>query len=246
MAFLTWDGRATWEKAGKVSPTRAPHQFSTKYTDEETGLCYYGYRYYGPSRGGWLNRDPVEEGGGADLTAFVLNNPIRHTDRLGLSIENIKEDSLGVRPPGPIWAGQTWPSQWTTLAWVDPGVNPRPGSCFRVKTRGHATVSYWWSDRDSFNHEMVHVDITELHWGAIQQHAAQVEGLGCMCYDKAQCYADAATLFFQYITWRSEYQNRDFDCRTYGGTCEEARVAKSNTAEALRQYNEKTKKCKSL
>ncbi|HHS97404.1 MAG TPA: hypothetical protein ENK08_05820 [Chloroflexi bacterium] len=35
--------------------------FSTKYHDDETGLVYYGYRYYSPELGRWLNRDPIEE-----------------------------------------------------------------------------------------------------------------------------------------------------------------------------------------
>jgi RHS repeat-associated protein len=38
-----------------------PFRFSTKYQDEETGLVYYGYRYYDPSTGRWLNRDPLGE-----------------------------------------------------------------------------------------------------------------------------------------------------------------------------------------
>jgi RHS repeat-associated protein len=36
-----------------------PFRFSTKYTDDETGLVYYGYRYYAPSTGRWINRDPL-------------------------------------------------------------------------------------------------------------------------------------------------------------------------------------------
>ncbi len=33
-----------------------PFRFSTKYTDVETGLSYFGYRYYNPETGRWLNR----------------------------------------------------------------------------------------------------------------------------------------------------------------------------------------------
>ena len=40
-----------------------PHRFSTKYFDSETGLYYYGYRYYSPSLMRWLTRDPIEEQG---------------------------------------------------------------------------------------------------------------------------------------------------------------------------------------
>jgi RHS repeat-associated protein len=38
-----------------------PFRFSTKYQDEETGLLYYGYRYYQPVTGRWLSRDPIGE-----------------------------------------------------------------------------------------------------------------------------------------------------------------------------------------
>ena len=38
-----------------------PHRFSTKYYDAETDLYYYGYRYYSPSLGRWISRDPIEE-----------------------------------------------------------------------------------------------------------------------------------------------------------------------------------------
>jgi len=37
---------------------------STKYTDSETGLLYYGYRYYLPVVGRWLSRDPIGDVGG--------------------------------------------------------------------------------------------------------------------------------------------------------------------------------------
>jgi RHS repeat-associated protein len=35
------------------------YRFSTKYHDQETDLYYYGYRYYSPELGRWLNRDPL-------------------------------------------------------------------------------------------------------------------------------------------------------------------------------------------
>jgi RHS repeat-associated protein len=38
-------------------------RFSTKYQDHDTDLYYYGYRYYSPSMGRWLNRDPINENG---------------------------------------------------------------------------------------------------------------------------------------------------------------------------------------
>jgi len=60
------------------------HRFSTKQRDTETGLYYYGYRYYDPVTGRWPSRDPIEESGGVNLYAFVGNRPIYRFDRLGL------------------------------------------------------------------------------------------------------------------------------------------------------------------
>jgi len=60
-----------------------PFMFSTKFYDWETGLYYYGYRYYNPSTGRWLSRDPVEEKGGRNLYGFTCNNPINGIDKLG-------------------------------------------------------------------------------------------------------------------------------------------------------------------
>jgi RHS repeat-associated protein len=34
-----------------------PFRFSTKYCDDESGLVYYGYRYYSPTQGRWIGRD---------------------------------------------------------------------------------------------------------------------------------------------------------------------------------------------
>ena len=59
------------------------HRFSTKYFDPETGLYYYGYRFYSPSLMRWLNRDPIEEEGGNNLYAFCKNTCIDSFDPLG-------------------------------------------------------------------------------------------------------------------------------------------------------------------
>ena len=61
-----------------------PFGFSTKYTDNETDLVYYGYRYYSPALGRWLSRDPIEEQGGLNLYGFVNNDPVNAYDTLGL------------------------------------------------------------------------------------------------------------------------------------------------------------------
>ncbi len=61
------------------------YRFSTKYYDSETGLYYYGMRFYDPVLHRWLNRDPIEEQGGFNLYGFCENDPIMLTDYLGLN-----------------------------------------------------------------------------------------------------------------------------------------------------------------
>jgi RHS repeat-associated protein len=61
-----------------------PFRFSTKYWDDETGLGYWGYRYYSSKLGRWMSRDPLGQEGGLCLYAFVNNEPLADQDALGL------------------------------------------------------------------------------------------------------------------------------------------------------------------
>ena len=61
-----------------------PWRFSSRYTDDEIGRVYFGYRYYDPEHGRWLSRDPIEEDGGVNLYGFTMNNGVNYIDRLGL------------------------------------------------------------------------------------------------------------------------------------------------------------------
>ena len=78
-----------------------PFRFSTKYHDDETGLVYYGYRYYSPELGRWLRRDPIGERGGLNLYGFVRNAPLRYVDPFGAwetdiaSPEVVRTDEVG-------------------------------------------------------------------------------------------------------------------------------------------------------
>ena len=55
-------------------------RYSTKYYDKETGLYYYGKRYYSPTLRRWLTRDPIGEEGGANLYGFCKNDSISRVD----------------------------------------------------------------------------------------------------------------------------------------------------------------------
>jgi RHS repeat-associated protein len=67
-----------------------PIRFSTKYTDPESSLLYYGYRYYNPSTGRWMNRDPMGESGSLSLYCSMANDVVGRVDVLGLTTARAK------------------------------------------------------------------------------------------------------------------------------------------------------------
>jgi RHS repeat-associated protein len=78
-------------------------QFSSKYTDIETGFVYYGHRYYNPVLGRFFGRDPSGEKGGLHLYAFTQNDPIGKWDNLGLFPPNANAPYTGPGPFGVAW-----------------------------------------------------------------------------------------------------------------------------------------------
>jgi RHS repeat-associated protein len=52
---------------GSYAATNA-FTFSSRYTDRETNVVYFGHRYYDPQLGRWVSEDPVEERGRKALT----------------------------------------------------------------------------------------------------------------------------------------------------------------------------------
>ncbi len=78
-----------------------PFGFSTKLRDSETGLYYYGYRYYDPLTGKWLSRDPLGETSSCNLYSMVSSDPLNTVDVLGLF------DLEGDWTTGPYWL-ETW------------------------------------------------------------------------------------------------------------------------------------------
>ncbi|WP_176012867.1 RHS repeat domain-containing protein [Victivallis sp. Marseille-Q1083] len=63
-----------------------PFRFSSEFLDEETGLVYYNYRYYSPTLGRWISRDPIGEKGGLNLYGFIRNSIPLLTDKQGLKV----------------------------------------------------------------------------------------------------------------------------------------------------------------
>jgi RHS repeat-associated protein len=65
---------------------RLPGIFShtRKHVARRSRMSERGSRFYNPSLGRWLNRDPMEEPGGRNLYEYVHNDPIGGLDFAGL------------------------------------------------------------------------------------------------------------------------------------------------------------------
>jgi RHS repeat-associated protein len=127
--------------SGSMAKTN-PFRFSTKYTDDETDLVYYGYRYYRPVSGRWISRDTIEERGGNNIYNFVCNNPISRIDMFGLWPVEVHQDFLD--------------------SWLPIGYNSyNCGNCCKLNVRALLKASSdaadsWWNqlDGDANEHAM--------------------------------------------------------------------------------------------
>src|SRR6266498_3590765 len=62
------------------------YRFSSKERHPNSGMYYYGYRWYDPNLQRWLNRDPIGEKGGLNLYVYVRNAPFTFIDSFGHGI----------------------------------------------------------------------------------------------------------------------------------------------------------------
>ena len=80
---------ATGDKA-----TSNPWRWATKYLDEETGLYYFGHRFYDPITGHWLSREPLGESESVNLYAYCGNDPVNYVDVHGLARIAVNADGM--------------------------------------------------------------------------------------------------------------------------------------------------------
>ena len=68
-----------------------PYKFNGKEQDEETGLCYYGARYYDPRTSVWLSVDPLAEMyPNIGSYVYCADNPVKYVDPDGRKFTNYR------------------------------------------------------------------------------------------------------------------------------------------------------------
>ncbi|NGX47520.1 MAG: tRNA nuclease WapA [Chlamydiae bacterium] len=68
--------------------------FSSKRHDPETGLIYFGRRFYDPTLGRFITSDPEGYTDSANLYAYCQNNPLTNKDPYGLFMDDFLEESI--------------------------------------------------------------------------------------------------------------------------------------------------------
>lgn len=83
-AYDPW-GRVTKTSGGLDSD----FLFTGHFCHQPSGLHLAPYRAYSMTLGRWLSRDPINEAGGINLYAYVMNSPVFSVDPLGLDNMNL-------------------------------------------------------------------------------------------------------------------------------------------------------------
>jgi RHS repeat-associated protein len=82
------------------------YRYAGEERDEESGLYYFGARYFIPALARWVNCDPSGPEDSANLFQIAQNNPLRFTDSMGTKSVDISS----VRPE-PVFSRKFQPNQ---------------------------------------------------------------------------------------------------------------------------------------
>ena len=91
----------------RISQTKIPkrYRYTGKERDEESGLYYYGERYYCALIGRWISCDPIGVKDGLNLYLFVSCNPVNLIDPDGACVSSRlrKRKSIDTTDPASTW-----------------------------------------------------------------------------------------------------------------------------------------------
>jgi len=212
--------------------------------------------HYDPTLGRWLNRDPIEEGGGVNLYGFVGNDGVNYWDVLGMEMKQYNNQSATPKPidnwkndlvlhalslSGAIVSGNTkpkWPLRQEVI---------KCDGCVLKISDTEMTVSIdilrsyldgenkntkvGKSNLTTIEHERRHENHAEANWNAAAKlinpfHNTDFKSESC-------CQKHAAFLKQVYTVWETiNYLNdENFDCEEYN-RCDGVKAARDRVLEA--------------
>jgi RHS repeat-associated protein len=98
--FYPYGGTAYLVGTDRLGAEAKRYRHAGKERDDETGLYYYGARYYASWLGRWISADAVDAAGGDNLYTFVSGNPIGVVDPQGLTVEIVSTVEAGLKRLG--------------------------------------------------------------------------------------------------------------------------------------------------
>jgi RHS repeat-associated protein len=116
------------------------YRFSSKECHINSGMYYFGFRFYAPSLQRWINRDPIEEIGGINLYECLGNSPLNRVDPLGLAWYDGIAALVGLGGPG------TFSSAWGGL-----GSSLSDSSSSMGQALGGALTGNWNQVADAYD-----------------------------------------------------------------------------------------------
>ena len=118
VAEYSYDAFGNTLSATGTQASSNTYRYSTKEYFGSVGLYNYGYRFYSPSLGRWINRDPIQEAGGLNLYGAFANDPVNKYDEYGLAVPILAAVAV-------VWAvveigGALYDAYTTIETWRDP------------------------------------------------------------------------------------------------------------------------------
>ena len=92
--FFPFGTTSVWACRNQTEASYKTLRYSGKERDN-TGLYYYGYRYYQPWTGRWLSADPAGAVDGLNLYAMVRNSPLSAVDDDGRMLRIVVKGGIG-------------------------------------------------------------------------------------------------------------------------------------------------------
>ncbi len=95
--YYPYGGTAVWAAKNEIEAKYKYVRYSGKERDA-SGLYYYGFRYYAPWQGRWLNPDPAGTVDGLNLFTMVGNNAVSFLDNDGRAKGNSTKGGNNKKP----------------------------------------------------------------------------------------------------------------------------------------------------